>query len=112
LARRETSCPCACHEDDASVDLAASGIETAALSATEARLAAALLPPGRLVSQAALWHAGWPGPPAPTGAAAHTLHVNMSRLRYRLLPMGWDVEGIKGRGYRLIPYAVRGVSRV
>jgi hypothetical protein len=77
-----------------------------ALTGTEARIVEALLRPGtdaetgafRTVRHAQLLREVWGDAWRDEG---HLLRVNISRVRFKLGPFGWDVANLFGYGYRL-----------
>src|SRR5206468_5654505 len=95
-------CPCACHRPAPTELLGEYGIDPGALTPTEARLAASLLPPGRPVGAAELLRRAWgPGFAAAGRAELKVLRTTLSRLRPKL-GRGFRVELVgPGRGYRL-----------
>jgi DNA-binding winged helix-turn-helix (wHTH) protein len=77
-----------------------------ALTGTEARIVEALLKAGpdaesgefRTVRHAQLLREVWGDAWRDEG---HLLRVNISRVRFKLVPFGWDVANLFGYGYRL-----------
>ncbi len=98
----ERACSCACHVPAPAELLGAYGIDPGALTPTEVRLAASLLPPGRRVGAVELLRRAWgPGFAAADNAERQALRTALSRLRPKL-GRRFRIELVgRGRGWRL-----------
>ena len=99
----DPGCPCVNHQRPDVAMLAIYGIDERRLTPTEARLVAALLPPGTLCTREVLMTRVFGAVYLDVGRDPfHVLRVNVTRLRRKLPAQGYSIDGVPMLGYRLV----------